>query len=62
MAHTAADQEAAMSAWVERQWQARRDGLGRTVIILGLFANLMWIGAGVFAVGMGINSVIGLLR
>ena len=51
-----------MSAWVERQWQARRDGLGRTVIILGLFANLMWIGAGVFAVGMGINSVIGLLR
>jgi len=50
-----------MSAWVVRQWQARRDGIGRTVIILGVFANLVWIGAGVFALGMGINSVISLL-
>ena len=50
-----------MSAWVERQWQMRRDGLGRAMIILGVVANLVWIGAGVFALGMGINSVIGLL-
>jgi hypothetical protein len=51
-----------MSAWVEHQWRVRRDGLGRTVIILGVFANLVWIGAGVFALGMGINSALGLLR
>lgn len=50
-----------MSAWVVRQWQECRDGIGRTVIILGVFANLVWIGAGVFALGMGINSVIALL-
>ena len=50
-----------MSAWVVQQWVARRDGIGRVVIILGLVANLVWIGAGVFALGMGINSVIGLL-
>ena len=61
MAHIAADQEVAVSAWVERQWQMRRDGLGRAMIILGVVANLVWIGAGVFALGMGINSVIGLL-
>ncbi|MCJ2138425.1 hypothetical protein [Methylobacterium sp. E-066] len=50
-----------MSAWVARHWQMGRDGIGRVVIILGVFANLVWIGAGVFALGMGINSVIGLL-
>lgn len=51
-----------MPAWAVHQWQARRDGIGRVVIIFGVFANLVWIGAGVFALGMGINSVLGLLR
>ena len=50
-----------MSAWVIGQWRMRRDGIGRAVIIFGVFANLVWIGAGVLALGMGINSVIGML-